>query len=69
MRWSCGLVAAVMPARRAAAPRSRAGDPDVSRGPSSSSPDIRKTYNEGTEVEVEVLHGVDLALHEGEFAA
>jgi len=30
---------------------------------------IRKSYGTGTEVEVEVLHGIDLALHAGEFAA
>ena len=30
---------------------------------------IRKSYGTGTEVEVEVLHGIDLILREGEFAA
>ena len=30
---------------------------------------IRKSYGTGTEVEVEVLHGIDLVLHAGEFAA
>jgi len=30
---------------------------------------IRKSYNVGTPVEAEVLHGVDLSLDEGEFAA
>ena len=29
---------------------------------------IRKTYNEGTTVAAEVLHGVDIAVHSGEFA-
>ena len=29
---------------------------------------IRKTYNEGTAVAVEVLHGIDIAVHAGEFA-
>jgi lipoprotein-releasing system ATP-binding protein len=31
--------------------------------------DIHKTYGAGTDVEVEVLHGIDLALARGEFAA
>jgi len=31
--------------------------------------DVRKSYNLGTPVEVEVLHGIDLALAAGEFAA
>jgi lipoprotein-releasing system ATP-binding protein len=31
--------------------------------------DIRKTYGAGTDVEVEVLHGIDLVLGEGEFVA
>jgi lipoprotein-releasing system ATP-binding protein len=30
--------------------------------------DIRKTYNEGTAVAAEVLHGVNITLREGEFA-
>ena len=30
---------------------------------------IRKSYGTGTEVEVAVLHGIDLVLHAGEFAA
>jgi lipoprotein-releasing system ATP-binding protein len=30
---------------------------------------VRKSYNVGTAVEVEVLHGIDLALARGEFAA
>jgi lipoprotein-releasing system ATP-binding protein len=30
---------------------------------------VRKAYNVGTPVEVEVLHGIDLALQPGEFAA
>ena len=30
---------------------------------------IRKTYGAGTDVEVEVLHGIDLALARGEFTA
>ncbi|CAG0989692.1 sulfonate transport system ATP-binding protein [Burkholderiales bacterium] len=30
---------------------------------------VRKTYGAGTEVEVEVLHGIDLALAPGEFTA
>jgi lipoprotein-releasing system ATP-binding protein len=30
--------------------------------------DVRKTYNEGTPVAVEVLHGIDLAVAPGEFA-
>ncbi|HOB46231.1 MAG TPA: ATP-binding cassette domain-containing protein, partial [Zoogloea sp.] len=30
---------------------------------------LTKTYNPGTPVETEVLHGLDLALAEGEFAA
>jgi len=30
--------------------------------------DIRKTYNEGTPVAVEVLHGIDIAVRAGEFA-
>ena len=30
--------------------------------------DIRKTYNEGTAVAEEVLHGVNITLHAGEFA-
>ena len=30
---------------------------------------IRKSYGTGTEVEVEVLHGIDLVLHAGEFVA
>jgi len=30
---------------------------------------IRKTYNAGTEVETEVLHGIDMALFKGEFCA
>jgi lipoprotein-releasing system ATP-binding protein len=30
--------------------------------------DIRKTYNAGTPVAIEVLHGVSLAVHAGEFA-
>jgi lipoprotein-releasing system ATP-binding protein len=30
--------------------------------------DIHKTYNEGTPVAVEVLHGIDIAVHAGEFA-
>jgi lipoprotein-releasing system ATP-binding protein len=30
---------------------------------------IRKTYGAGTDVEVEVLHGIDLVLGEGEFVA
>ena len=30
---------------------------------------VRKSYNVGTPVEVEVLHGIDLALDAGEFAA
>ncbi|MFO1362366.1 MAG: ABC transporter ATP-binding protein [Burkholderiales bacterium] len=30
---------------------------------------VRKSYNVGTPVEVEVLHGIDLALERGEFAA
>jgi lipoprotein-releasing system ATP-binding protein len=29
---------------------------------------IRKTYNEGTSVAAEVLHGIDVAVHDGEFA-
>ncbi len=31
--------------------------------------DVRKSYNVGTPVEAEVLHGIDLALEAGEFAA
>mgnify|MGYP003462179943 FL=1 len=31
--------------------------------------DVHKTYGAGTEVEVEVLHGIDLALARGEFTA
>src|SRR5215470_8152581 len=31
--------------------------------------DIRKTYNEGTPVAQEVLHGISFTVHEGEFAA
>lgn len=31
--------------------------------------EVRKSYNVGTAVEVEVLHGIDLALARGEFAA
>jgi len=31
--------------------------------------DVHKAYNVGTPVEVEVLHGIDLALERGEFAA
>lgn len=31
--------------------------------------DIRKSYGTGTDVEVEVLHGIDLVLRAGEFAA
>ena len=31
--------------------------------------DVHKSYNLGTPVEAEVLHGIDLALHPGEFAA
>jgi lipoprotein-releasing system ATP-binding protein len=30
---------------------------------------IRKSYGEGTSVVTEVLHGIDLSIHEGEFAA
>ena len=30
---------------------------------------VRKTYGQGTEVEVEVLHGIDLAIAPGEFTA
>jgi lipoprotein-releasing system ATP-binding protein len=30
--------------------------------------DVRKTYNPGTPVALEVLHGIDLAVREGEFA-
>jgi lipoprotein-releasing system ATP-binding protein len=30
---------------------------------------VRKSYNVGTPIEVEVLHGIDLALDHGEFAA
>lgn len=30
---------------------------------------LRKSYNEGQPNEVEVLHGIDLCLHEGDFAA
>ena len=30
--------------------------------------DIHKTYNEGTPVAAEVLHGIDIAVHSGEFA-
>ncbi|MDD3352427.1 ABC transporter ATP-binding protein [Zoogloea sp.] len=30
---------------------------------------LRKAYNQGTPVETEVLHGIDLRLEEGEFAA
>ncbi|MEP7181392.1 MAG: ABC transporter ATP-binding protein [Betaproteobacteria bacterium] len=30
---------------------------------------VHKSYGEGTSVEVEVLHGIDLALRQGEFAA
>jgi lipoprotein-releasing system ATP-binding protein len=30
---------------------------------------VRKSYGVGTEVEVEVLHGINLALSGGEFAA
>ena len=30
---------------------------------------IRKTYGVGTPVVTEVLHGIDLLIHEGEFAA
>ncbi len=30
---------------------------------------IRKSYGEGTSVVTEVLHGIDLCIHEGEFAA
>jgi lipoprotein-releasing system ATP-binding protein len=30
--------------------------------------DIHKTYNEGTPVAAEVLHGIDIAVREGEFA-
>jgi lipoprotein-releasing system ATP-binding protein len=30
---------------------------------------VRKSYNVGTPVEVEVLHGIDLAIERGEFAA
>ena len=30
--------------------------------------DIRKTYNEGTAVAAEVLHGVNITLNAGEFA-
>jgi len=47
------------------APRSGAepADPIVSLH------DIRKTYNIGTPIETEVLHGIDLTLARGEFAA
>ena len=31
--------------------------------------DIRKSYNVGTPVETEVLHGITLALREAEFVA
>ena len=31
--------------------------------------DVRKSYNVGTPVEAEILHGIDLALEVGEFAA
>ena len=31
--------------------------------------DIRRSYNVGTEVETEVLHGISLALQQAEFAA
>ena len=30
---------------------------------------VRKSYNLGTPIETEVLHGIDLSLHAGEFAA
>jgi lipoprotein-releasing system ATP-binding protein len=30
---------------------------------------VRKSYNEGTPIEMEVLHGIDLSLDAGEFAA
>ena len=30
---------------------------------------IRKSYGTGTEVEVEVLHGIDLVIKRGEFVA
>lgn len=30
---------------------------------------VRKSYNVGTPIEVEVLHGIDLSLNQGEFAA
>ena len=31
--------------------------------------DIRRSYNVGTEVETEVLHGISLALQQAEFVA
>jgi lipoprotein-releasing system ATP-binding protein len=40
-----------------------------SEGPILALADVRKSYNIGTPVETEVLHGVDLALERGELAA
>jgi len=45
----------------------RGGDPPID--PIVALRGIRKTYNAGTPIETEVLHGVDLTLARGEFAA
>ena len=68
-----GLLAAVLPARRAAQLDPVAGDPPwmsvAPREPILALEGVRKSYNVGTPVEAEVLHGIDLALEPGEFAA
>jgi lipoprotein-releasing system permease protein len=56
------------PPRRAHGPR--AGDPLMSTAPVIQlAGGLAKAYNLGTPVETEVLHGIDLSLAEGEFAA
>ena len=66
-----GILAAVVPARRAARLDPGGGDPWLMRARAETLrlAGVRKSYGVGTPVEVEVLHGIDLALRRGEFAA
>ena len=53
-----GVAAAIAPGAARGAARSGGGDPWLT---SCASRQIRKSYNVGTPVETEVLHGIDLA--------
>ena len=66
-----GVIAAVDPGAARGASRSGGRDPEwlSAVAPMLRLAGVRKSYNIGTPVEAEVLHGIDLTLEPGEFAA